>query len=406
MIGRRAVLAGGIAALAAPPVVGQAPLRVLVIGGGAGGAAFARTLALNATGGAEIVLLEPGRLYQPAFLSNLALTGIDDRALRGAGYGPLSALGITVIHDWALPVDLATTEVRLAAGGALGWDRLVLAAGVEFDAASVPGWEPSYQGVMPHAWRGGAQVRLLADQIAAMRQGGTFCMIAPPMGSRGDLAVLERVTLVAQGLAQTNPGAKVLLIDPVAERPLADGYAERWQALPEGMLERVHTTDFAVRPEAMEVRLGEEVIPVDVCNVVPAQRAGPVVAALADGAGRVPASPWTLQAEADPRVFVLGDLAATGAPRSAQIALTQAEAAASVLLEEIAGSFTHPPDYTDRAWPALGSGAAAEWVARHDLAPEGLSAPETGQNLTDPAANWAAGLDAHDGMLARMLGPR
>ncbi|MBL3566973.1 NAD(P)/FAD-dependent oxidoreductase, partial [Rhodovulum sulfidophilum] len=183
-LNRRSFLGTGLAlgaALSAPCAIGQARPRVVVLGGGAGGATAARYIAKDSDGAIEVVLIEPGKTYYTCFFSNLYLGGFRDFASIAHDYGTLaSRYGINVIHDLAVDIDRAARSVTLASGHALGYDRLIVAPGIDFVDGAVPGWDMTAQNRMPHAWKAGSQTQLLKAQIGAMRAGGVFCMVAPP----------------------------------------------------------------------------------------------------------------------------------------------------------------------------------------------------------------------------------
>ncbi|TIL82470.1 MAG: FAD-dependent oxidoreductase, partial [Mesorhizobium sp.] len=63
-----------LTALNQPKARGQAKARVVVIGGGIGGATVARYLAASATA-IEVTLVEPRQSYATCFFSNLYLAG-------------------------------------------------------------------------------------------------------------------------------------------------------------------------------------------------------------------------------------------------------------------------------------------------------------------------------------------
>jgi sulfide dehydrogenase [flavocytochrome c] flavoprotein subunit len=104
--------------------------------------------------------------------------------------------------------------VRLASGSQLTYDRLILSPGIDFVPDSVPGWSLGAHGKMPHAYRGGTQLALLRHQVLAMRPGGVFALIAPPNPYRCPPGPYERVSMLAHTLRETNPRAKLLIIDP------------------------------------------------------------------------------------------------------------------------------------------------------------------------------------------------
>ncbi|MGA1109850.1 MAG: cytochrome C, partial [Pseudomonadales bacterium] len=76
----RGTVAGAALASAAPSVIGSAKPRVVVIGGGAGGATAARYIAKDSQGAVDGVLIEPTRTYYTCFFSNLYIGGYRDFA--------------------------------------------------------------------------------------------------------------------------------------------------------------------------------------------------------------------------------------------------------------------------------------------------------------------------------------
>ncbi len=71
------VLGLGAASLLVPPaLLAQARPRVVIVGGGAGGATAARYLAKDADGQLDITLIEDSDTYTTCFYSNLYLGGI------------------------------------------------------------------------------------------------------------------------------------------------------------------------------------------------------------------------------------------------------------------------------------------------------------------------------------------
>ena len=72
-ISRRGFVGGAsvaAATLSAPMAFGQAKPRVVVIGGGAGGATAARYIAKDSDGAIDVTLIEPQRRYYTCFFSN------------------------------------------------------------------------------------------------------------------------------------------------------------------------------------------------------------------------------------------------------------------------------------------------------------------------------------------------
>ncbi|MEQ9673684.1 MAG: FAD/NAD(P)-binding oxidoreductase, partial [Roseovarius indicus] len=236
-IGTGAVAA---ASLAAPKVMaqGMAKPRVVVIGGGAGGATAARYIAKDSKGEVSVTLVEPTREYFTCFFSNLYLGGFKEIGDIGHTYGTLAAeYGINVIHDWAVEVDRDAKTVSLAGGPVLEYDRLILSPGIDFVEGAVPGWDITAQNAMPHAYKAGSQSQLLRAQIEAMPEGGVFGMVAPPNPYRCPPGPYERVSMVAHVLKARNPTAKILIADPKPKFSKHALFEEGWQTHYGGMIE-------------------------------------------------------------------------------------------------------------------------------------------------------------------------
>src|SRR6056297_1205275 len=179
-LNRRVFVGTGMAAastLSAPMVhaASHGKPKVVVVGGGAGGATAARYIAKDSNGEIDVTLVEPSRTYYTCFFSNLYLGGFRSMQSLGHSYGTLAAeYAINVVHDWAVGVDRDAQTVTLAGGSSLPYDRLILSPGIDFVDGAVEGWDVSAQNAMPHAYKAGSQTELLKAQIMAMPQGGTY----------------------------------------------------------------------------------------------------------------------------------------------------------------------------------------------------------------------------------------
>ncbi len=383
-LSRRGFLASAAAAttaLSAPAVLAEGRPRVVVVGGGAGGATAARYIAKDSDGAVDVTLVEPGRAYYTCFFSNLYIGGFREWASLGHSYGALAANhGINVVHDWAVSVDRDKRSVGLAGGGSLAYDRLVLSPGIDFRDGSVPGWDLSQQNRMPHAYKAGSQTQLLRAQIEAMPQGGTYCMVAPPNPFRCPPGPYERISMVAHVLKQSNPTAKILIADPKEKFSKQGLFEDGWQRHYPGMIERVGP-DFGggnveVRPEAMEVVIDGEVTKVDVCNVIPAQQAGHIaaLAGITDESGWAPIVPHTMESRADANIHVLGDAALQGdMPKSGFSANSQAKVCAMAVRGALTGSTVFPPRFSNTCWSLIGTDDGVKVGASYEATDEKIA---------------------------------
>ncbi|MDO9526845.1 MAG: NAD(P)/FAD-dependent oxidoreductase [Gemmobacter sp.] len=415
---RRSFIGTGLAAaslLAAPIVWGQAKLRVVVIGGGAGGATAARYLAKDGGGALDVTLVEANPIYTTCFFSNLYLGGLRDFESLQHGYDKIGA-GVTVIHDMATGVDRAARTVTLAGGQVLPYDRLVLSPGIDFKDDSVPGWSLDAVEVMPHAYKAGPQTQLLKAMVDSMPQGGTFAMVAPPNPYRCPPGPYERVSMVAHALKQTNPTAKILVLDPKDKYSKQALFEEGWAKYYNGMVTWVGPEfgggEVEVRPDSMEVVIEGEAQKVDVCNVIPGQIAGRIaaIAGVTDDTGWAPVHPDSMKSKADENVYVLGDSSAQGdMPKSGFSANSQAKVAAMTIRGELTGSKVFPAKYSNTCWSLIAPEDGVKVGASYEPTPEKIASVEsfisgTGEDAALRKATYEESLGWYAGITADAFG--
>ncbi|MBB94454.1 MAG: flavocytochrome C [Rhodobacteraceae bacterium] len=413
---RRTFLGATAASLAAPMVMGQGSPRVVVIGGGAGGATAARYVAKDSKGAIDVTLIEPSRSYYTCFFSNLYIGGFRELSSLAHSYGTLAAdYGVNVVHDWAIGIDRDAKTVSLAGGGQVPYDRLILSPGIDFVDGSVPGWSLAAQNAMPHAYKGGSQTELLKAQVEAMPQGGVFAMIAPPNPYRCPPGPYERVSMVAHKLKAENPTAKILIVDPKEKYSKQALFEEGWQAHYGGMIERIGP-DFGgasveVRPDAMEVVIDGEVEKVDVCNVIPAMKAGRIcdLAGVSEG-NWAPVVPATMQARADDNIHVLGDATSQGdMPKSGFSANSQAKVAAMAVRGALTGSKVFPARFSNTCWSLIDSDDGVKVGATYEATEEKISKvdgfiSQRGEDADLRKATYEESLGWYAGITADMFG--
>lgn len=418
-INRRVFIGSGIAgsfALSAPMVIGQARPRVVVVGGGAGGATVARYVAKDSDGAIDVTLVEPTRTYFTCFFSNLYIGGFQEFDDLGHNYATLASdYGINVVHDWAVGVDRDAKTVTLASGTVLPYDRLVLSPGIDFIDGSVPGWSVADQDVMPHAYKGGTQAVLLKSKILAMPEGGTYAMIAPPNPYRCPPGPYERISMVAHLLTQTNPTAKILIVDPKENYSKQALFEEGFNNHYPGMVERTGPdfggTNVEVRPDTMEIVIDGSVEKVDACNVIPAQKAGRIceVAGLTDG-NWAPVSGHTMQSRIDENVHILGDASAQGdMPKSGFSANSQAKVAAMAIRGALTGSQVFPARFSNTCWSLIATDDGVKVGASYEATDEKIASTssfisQTGEDAALRKQTYEESLGWYAGITADMFG--
>ncbi|GKY89075.1 NAD(P)/FAD-dependent oxidoreductase [Sinisalibacter aestuarii] len=416
---RRGFVGAGLAAasLYAPALHAQGGRpKVVVIGGGAGGATVARYLAKDSDGALDVTLIEPTRTYYTCFFSNLYLAGFRTLESIAHTYGKLAAdYGINVIHDWAVGVDRDARTVSLAGGATLSYDRLVLSPGIDFVDGAVPGWDVTAQNAMPHAYKAGSQSELLKAQIEAMPEGGLFAMVAPPNPYRCPPGPYERISMVAHKLRAENPTAKILLLDPKESFSKQGVFEEGWSKHYSGMIDRIGPgfggADVSVDPGAMTVTVDGEVTKVDVCNVIPAMKAGRIceIAGVNDG-NWAPVSGHTMQSRIDANVYVLGDATNQGdMPKSGFSANSQAKVAAMAIRSELTGSQLFPAKFTNTCWSLIDADDGVKVGASYEANDEKIASvssfvSQTGEDAEMRKQNYEESLGWYAGITADMFG--
>jgi NADPH-dependent 2,4-dienoyl-CoA reductase/sulfur reductase-like enzyme len=347
---RRALRAIGTGALLALPGCSPIPAsrtkrRIVVVGGGYGGATAARYAAMWGGDGVDVTLVERDAAFVSCPLSNLVLAGSRTLADITVGYDALARRRVRVVHDSAVAVDPGRRLVRLARGDDLRYDRLILSPGIDFFFDRIAGLDTrDARERFPHAWRAGPQTVALRRQLEAMRDGGVFAISIPRAPYRCPPAPYERACQVAWYLKRAKPSSKVLILDGnedvQSEKAL---FTKAWNDDYRGIVEYrpdcvLTGIDAATRTMRFEVA---EDVTADVINIIPPHGAGDI----ARSAGVVTANgQWcevhflTFESVKVPGIHVLGDAiqVAPLMPKSGHMANQHGKVAAAAALAALA----------------------------------------------------------------------
>ncbi|MEP2532574.1 NAD(P)/FAD-dependent oxidoreductase [Shimia sp.] len=416
-LNRRAFLgaAAAAASLSAPMVKAMGKPRVVVVGGGAGGATAARYIAKDSKGAIDVTLIEPTRKYYTCFFSNLYLGGFKEIEDIGHSYGGLAAGGVNVVHDWAVGVDRDAKTVSLAGGATLPYDKLILSPGIDFVEGAVDGWDVTAQNKMPHAYKAGSQSELLKAQLAAMPEGGVFAMVAPPNPYRCPPGPYERVSMVAHYLKQNNPTAKIIVADPKPKFSKMSLFQEGWANHYEGMVDWIGEDfgggEVSVDPNAMTVTIDGEETKVDVCNVIPAMKAGRIaeLAGVTDG-NWAPVNAADMSTKANSDIYVLGDASQQGdMPKSGFSANSQAKVCANAVRGALTGSKVFPAKFSNTCWSLIAPNDGVKVGATYEATPEKIAKidgfiSQTGETSDVRKATYMESEGWYTGITADMMG--
>jgi sulfide dehydrogenase [flavocytochrome c] flavoprotein chain len=338
----------GIAASAAAftlpcPSHAQSRARVVVIGGGFGGASCARALR-RIDPALDVTLIEPNRTFTACPFSNEVIAGLRDIEAQQFTYDKIIAEGVKVVAQAAAKVDPQTRVVGLADGSSLSYDRLVLAPGIDLRFEALPGYNEAAAAKMPHAWTAGEQTALLRRQIESMEDGGLIALAVPANPSRCPPGPYERASLIAHYLRARKPRSKILILDAKDAFPLQRLFENAWNELYPGMIERVSLSQggrvTSVDPATNTIVTDFGNYTAQVANIIPPQKAGRIaaIAGAADNTGWCPIDPVTFASKLLPAVHVIGDACFGGViPKSASAASAQAKACAGAVASLISG---------------------------------------------------------------------
>ena len=328
--------------------------RVVVVGGGWGGATAAKYLRLGDPS-IEVVLLEPNQKFISCPFSNLVLSGVRTLDSMTFGYEGLRKHGVKTVHAMATAIEPDAQRVRVGEGY-LQYDRLIVSPGIDFLWEQIEGSAEARDEIL-HAWKAGDQTLRLTRALQAMPDGGVFVLTVPPVAYRCPPGPYERISQVAFYLTNAKPKSKLVVLDANQNIVSKAGlFRTAWRAYPNidyRAANRVTKVDLAGRQVTTD--FGDRV-KFDVLNLIPPQRAGAIVvqSGLAGDDKR-----WctvdhvTYESTKAKGIHVIGD-ATTGlpVPKSGNVANAMGKIAANAVVHLLAGKKppAMPPGNTCYSW--------------------------------------------------------
>jgi NADPH-dependent 2,4-dienoyl-CoA reductase/sulfur reductase-like enzyme len=348
---RRAVLSGlGLSAAAAliPSAFARTTAKVIIIGGGFGGATAASKLKAIAPE-ADVTLIETNRAYHSCPMSNLVIAGHKQASGQTFRYEALEQLGINVVNGWATDVDPVARTVTVGDNQILQYDRLILSPGIDMRWGAIEGYNKGDAVRFPHAWKGRMQRQLLAKQLNALEDGQTVLMSVPPAPYRCPPGPYERASLIAHYLKTQKPKSKLIILDSKDSFSKMPLFKEAWATHYPDHLEWISASNdgrvSSVDPAAMTLSTDFETYKASVANVIPPQKAGQIAdhAGVTDATGWCPINATTFESTLQPNIHVIGDATiAAPMPKSAFSANLQGKLCAMAVSELLAGRAPQP----------------------------------------------------------------
>ena len=358
-------IAASAASLSLPrPSRAQTAARIVVIGGGFGGASCARAQR-RIDPKLQVTLIEPNQTFTACPFSNEVIAGLRELPAQQFTYDKIAGEGVTVIARAAIKIDPQKHVVGLADGTSLGYDRLVLAPGIDLRFDALPGYDEAAALRMPHAWKAGEQTALLRRQIEAMADGGVVALVVPAAPLRCPPAPYERASLIAHYLKTRKPRSKILILDAKDAFPQQRLFENAWKELYPGMIERVSLSQggrvTSVDPATNTIVTDFGNYTAEVANVIPPQQAGRIadIAGVVDNTGWCPIDPMTFASRRVPDIHVIGDACfGGGIPKSASAANAQGKACAAAIAGLVAGRAPETPRLIGACYNTVAPGYA------------------------------------------------
>jgi sulfide dehydrogenase [flavocytochrome c] flavoprotein subunit len=360
--------AGAATALGAagiPHLALGASKKVVVVGGGTGGATAAKYLK-RADPSIDVTLIEADKHYYTCYMSNEVLSG--DRTLDSIkfGYDGLAGHGVKVVNDMVTGIDAGKKTVTTKGGQSFAYDRCIVAPGVDFKWEAIEGYDEAASEAIPHAWKAGPQTATLRQQLVDMQDGGKVVIVAPPNPFRCPPGPYERASQIAMYLKHHKPKSKVIILDPKDKFSKQGLFTKAWTAMygfgtDNSMIDWVSGAAGgkveSVDAGSKTVTAAVEDYKADVLNIIPPQKAGKIAfaAGLADDSGWCPVNKLTFESTIHAGIHVIGDAAiATKMPKSGYAANSQAKVCAAAIAAMMNGKEPGTPSYVNTCYSIAG----------------------------------------------------
>lgn len=339
----------GVAGLSGCASVGGASgPKVVIIGGGYGGATAAKYIRMWSPN-VDVTVVERNPSFVSCPISNLVLGGsqkIEDVTL---SYDTLQKkYGVKVVRGEATAVDVEKKVVRLASGDALPFDRVIVSPGIDFIYEALPGLNnAAAQERFLHAWKAGPQTVALRKQLEAMPDGGVYAIAIPEAPYRCPPGPYERACQVAAYFKQAKPKSKVLILDANMDVVSKPGlFKKAWTEMYGGIVEYRNQSkllDVDTRTSTAKLEFGD--VKADVLNALPPMKAGKIAEPFITANKRWCEVNWlTYEAKNVPGVHILGDALqiAPLMPKSAHMANNHGKTCAAAVVALLAGEAPNP----------------------------------------------------------------
>lgn len=378
-------ITGTLAGIAALPrrswALAGPEARVVIVGGGFGGATAAKYLALWGQGRVAVTLVDPNPEHTSCVLSNLVVTGLLDQSRIRLSLATLkNQYGVALVQGYAQNFDAnaKTLSVTTSLGSEIiDYDYLILSPGINFVVPTPLTWNPTQT---PHAWIAGLgtnqQTTLLKNQVASLRSNNTFVMTVPKSPYRCPPGPYERACMIGDYIKRKRlSNTKVVVLDAndkIQAEPVAFGTA--FNTTYKGIIEYVPNAIVrSVNSATRTIVTSARTVKATVLNYIPQQRAAQILSPLCDSSGFVPVNPLsyavTKTGYGGSAIYVLGDSSKVpasvdkGVPKSAHMANAEAKICAQAILHDLDGVSPETNITTNSACYSPITQSQASWLS-------------------------------------------
>ena len=257
--------------------------------------------------------------------------------------------GVRVLRDRVAAIDPVKKTATLASGPTIGWDKLVLAPGIDFIWDSITGLKQA-EGRILQAWKAGAETVALRRQLEGMADGGVFAITIPEAPYRCPPGPYERACVVAAYLKAAKPRSKVLILDANPDVTSKGALFKKvWAEDYKGIIEyrpQWKATSVDARANVVKFEVQDDV-KADVLNVLPSMRASDLAlqTGLANVNGRWCGLNYLGFESAVARdIHIVGDAiqVAPAMPKSGHMANNHGKVAAAAIVADLSGWERNP----------------------------------------------------------------
>jgi sulfide dehydrogenase [flavocytochrome c] flavoprotein subunit len=341
-------------------IMPKAGKRIVVLGGGWGGATAAKYIKLEDPS-VDVVLVERQEKFISCPVSNWVIGGFRKMSDITLGYEQLAKnYGVKILTTEARELDVEGKKLKTDAG-ILEYDLILVSPGISYKYEMIEGLNnPEAIKMFPAAMKAGVETVILAEKLAAMKPGGSVLVAVPPKPYRCPPGPYERVSLIANYLKKNKPGSKLFVFDSnddvVSKGPLfkaawKDYYSDIIEYVPDNFIKSVDAATGKVVSEQGEITP-------DVANIIPAMKANQTAFDLGlmdkEDDDWVRAYPKTFESYKYDTVHVIGDATHNGAvggvPKSGYVANSMAKVAAVQMVKKLNGQEYIDPTYVNTCY--------------------------------------------------------